>query len=119
MDIFIEKNILLDEIVKLNNFILTYQSTKDVNSFIELIDYLRNNTNQNTDIELLKNLIALIENIYIDAEASHLMIYNKRDLNIINEILYGLYNSKIKIEILLNKIGDIDSLVGVINEMNI
>ncbi len=119
MDMFIEKNILLDEIVKLNEFILTYQSTRDVNSFIEIIDYLRNNTNQNQDIELLKNLLSLINIIYTDAEASQSMIYDKRDINIVNEILYGLYNSKIKIQSFLNKLGDVDSLVGIINEMNL
>ena len=119
MDMFIEKNILLDEIVKLNEFILTYQSTNDVNNFIELLEYLRNNTNQNTDIELLNNLLLLINNIFTEAEASQSMIYHKRDKNIINEILYGLYNSKLKIQVFLNKLGDIDSLVGVINEMNL
>jgi hypothetical protein len=119
MDMFIEKNILLDEIVKLNDFMLTYQNTPDVNNFIEILEYLRNNTNQNTDIDLLNNLQKLINNIYIDVDASQAMIYDKRDKNIINEILYGLYNSKLKIQILLTKLGDINSLVDVINEMNI
>lgn len=119
MNMFIEKNILLDEIVKLNEFILTYQSTNDVNNFIEILDYLRNNTNQNIDIELFNNLILIINNIYRDTEASKSMMYDKHDLNIINEILYGLYNSKIKIQLLLDKLKDVDSLLGVINEMNL
>ncbi len=119
MDIFIEKNILLDEIVILNNFILTYQSTNDINIFIETIDCLRHNTNQNKDVELLNYLLKLINNIYVDVQASQSMIYDKRNLNIGNEILYGLYNSKLLIEKLLNKINNVDSLVGIINEMNI
>ncbi len=119
MNMFIEKNILLDEIVKLNEFILTYQSTNDINIFIETIDCLRNNTNQNIDTELLNYLIKLINNIYTDTDASQSMIYDKRDKNIINEILYGLYNSKLKITDFLNKLGDVDSLVGIINEMNL
>ncbi len=116
---FIEKNILLDEIVKLNEFILTYQSTKDVTKFIEILDYLRSNTNQNTDIELFNNLISIIDNIYTDTEASYSMIYHKRDKNILNEILYGLYNSKLKIANLLDKLRDVTSLVDVIHEMNL
>lgn len=119
MDMFIEKNIVLDEIIKLNEFIFTYQSTKDVNCFIETLACLRDNTNQNTDMELLNYLLKLINDIYVDVESSQSMIYDKRNLNIINEILYGLHNSKLKIQKLLDKLRDVDSLVGVINEMNI
>ncbi len=119
MDMFIEKNILLDEIIKLNNFILTYQNTKEIRDFVETLDYLRNNTNQNTDIGLLNDVLTLIHHIYIDVEASQSMVYDKRDLNIINEILYGLFNSKLKIKKFLEQLEHIDSLIEVINEMNI
>ncbi len=119
MDMFIEKNILLDEIIKLNDFILNYHSTKYVINLIEILDVLRNNTNQNTDVELLKNILSIIDSIYIDVEASQSMLYDKRDINIVNEILYGLYNSKLKIINFLTKLGNIDSLVDIINEMNL
>ncbi len=119
MNMFIEKNILLDEIIKLNNFILTYQNTNDINDFIETLAALRENVHQNTDLLLLNDLLTLTNNIYRETEASQSMIYDKRHLNIINEILYGLHNTKLKIKTLLEKLENVDSLIDVINEMNL
>jgi hypothetical protein len=118
MNMYIEKNILLDNIIKLNDFLLTYQNSLNVNEFVEILDNLRHNfVNQNEESKILYDLVLLINNIYSDTQLVKEMIYNKYDLNLADEILYGLYNSKLLILKHMKKLESADSLDELVNEL--
>ena len=120
MNMYIEKNILLDNIVKLNDFLLTYQTSLNVNQFMEILDNLRNNyVNQNEESKILYKLVLLINNIYSDTKLIKDMIYNKYDLNLADEILYGLYNSKLLILNHMKKLNSASSLEELVNELSL
>jgi glutaredoxin 2 len=119
MDIFIEKNMLLDMIIEQNEYVLSTFNSFSITKVIETITLLRENLNQNDDIILLNRLIdeikyLIFENneyikmFYIDSHDS----YNNYNSHIedINYIISDLEDSINKINEFINKLNSADSL---------
>lgn len=121
MNTFIEKNMLLDEILELNEYILSYHNSPFLIKILETISILRENLNTNSDTLLLKQLIQIIDYLIFDYEQDK-NIYEYEDnyeIENINLIIYKLEISKTDISKFIYKINSIDTLVDIIEELSI
>lgn len=115
MNYFIEKNILIDDLLELE--IVNYND-----NIISLFEELRNNNQIDNDITLFKDIIILIENnIYETNEYLKTIQMYEWEHNYVNNYINDLGNGIIKINIFLNniKINNVDILSDLISEFNI
>jgi hypothetical protein len=113
MNYFIEKNILIDDLLELE--IVNYN-----NNIISLFEELRNDSNVDKDIVLFKNIIIIIENnIYETNEYLKTIHMFEWEHTYVNNYINDLYNGIIKINIFLNNINNVDILSDLISEFNI
>ena len=114
MDIFIEKNILLDMIIQQNEYVLSTFNSNSITKIIETIMELRENLNQNNDLILLNRLIdeinyGIIENI------DNIQEINQE----INQEIQNLQNSIFDINQFIDKLNSADSLNELMREIKI
>ena len=116
MNLFIEKNILIDNIIEYNIHLLSYPSVSLIDQFVELLEAMRDNINIDLDEQILKQIIQIIDYNLDNGEELHEIFY---DPNIIDEVIYGLNISKEKINEYLIKLSSVDILVDILNDVNI
>ncbi len=125
METYINKNILLDDIIQSNSFLLLFYSsvTENVLSYrlLDTVEKLRKNISISDDIILFNNLLINIDDIIVEKEAykSCLMDYYELEIENINRILYLLENTKYKIRIFLEKLNTVDTITDVMSNMEI
>jgi uncharacterized coiled-coil DUF342 family protein len=110
MDIFIEKNMLLDMIIQQNEYILSTFNSISISKIIETIMELRENLNQNDDKILLNKLID---------EINYFIIENIDYIQEINQEIENLQDSIIDINQFINKLNSTDSLSELMGEITI
>jgi hypothetical protein len=124
MDIFIEKNMLLDMIIEQNEYVLTTFNSFSITKVIETITILRENLNQNDDIILLNRLIDEIKyvifenNEYIKRFNIDSFVHIKH-IEEINEVIYDLEDSINKINEFINKLNSADSLSELMGDITL
>jgi hypothetical protein len=116
MNYFIEKNILIDNIIEYNTYLLSYPSVSLIDQFVELLEAMRENINSTFDKEILNQIIQIIDYNLENTEELNELFY---DTNIIDEIIYGLNISKEKINEYLIKIASVDMLADILEEVDI
>ncbi len=116
MNYFIEKNILIDNIIEYNIHLLSYPSVNLIEQFVELLEAMRENINLNYDEQILNQIIQIIDYNLENTEDLNEQFY---DTNIIDEIIYGLNISKEKINEYLIKIASVDTLADILEDVNI
>jgi hypothetical protein len=116
MNYFIEKNILIDNIIEYNIHLLSYPSVNLIEQFVELLEAMRENINLNYDEQILNQIIQIIDYNLENTEDLNEQFY---DTNIIDEIIYGLNISKEKINEYLIKIASVDTLTDILEDINI
>jgi hypothetical protein len=115
MNYFIEKNLLLDDIIDLLKDNLSYD-----NNIYHILGDLRNNNDINQDIILFRNLISNIDNIIYEAtEYAKTIIDLYFEYNYILRDINDLYNAKYQIINFINKINEIDVLSDLVSEIKI
>ena len=134
MNTFIEKNILLDEIVQMNEYITSYPDTRDSIYFVELLMELRNSTNTADDLNTFEILLDTINNIIHDINEyigiydnqidslSHIQIIettNIDDIQFLHQVIYGLNNTIIKINIYINSLNSVDSITDIFESIKL
>ncbi len=112
MDFYINKNILIDELLELE---LTYDY-----KILDIFEQLRNNKDYEIDIILLKDCIDILDSIIeefteylktiVDLEWEYIYIDNQ---------ISRLYIVKNKIINFLNNFNNVDILLELINEFNL
>ena len=115
MDIFIEKNMLLDTIIELNEYVLSTFNSFSITKVIETITMLRENLNQNDDIILLNRLIDEINYVIFENNEYIKRFDVESFLNIthieeVKHIISDLEDSINKIIEFINKLNSADSL---------
>jgi hypothetical protein len=119
MDIFIEKNMLLDTIIESNEYVLSTFNSFSINKVLDTIMSLRENLNQNDDIILLNRLIDEIKYVIFENNEYIKMFYinsynsyNSHNSYIqeINLVISDLEDSCNKINEFINKLNCADSL---------
>ncbi len=115
MDIFIEKNMLLDRIIELNEYVLSTFNSFSITKVIETITMLRENLNQNDDIILLNRLIDEINYVIFENNEYIKRFDVDSFLNIthieeVKHIIYDLEDTINKINEFINKLNSADSL---------
>lgn len=115
MDIFIEKNMLLDMIIEQNEYVLSTFNSFSINKVIETITMLRENLNQNDDIILLNRLIDEIKYVIFENNEYIKRFDVESFLNIthieeVKHIISDLEDSINKIIEFINKLNSADSL---------
>ncbi len=119
MNIFIDKNILLDEIIKENEFIVSYPDTKQTTHFVEIIMDLRNSIDIVQDLYNCEIICNIIDNIIYDTE-EYIKIINvdeTKDIEFLYQIIYNLNNTKIKINHFKTRLNDIDYITDILNNI--
>lgn len=121
MNTFIEKNILLDEIVQINEYITSYPDTRDSIYFVELLMELRNSTNTAEDMNTFEILLDTINNIIHDINEYIGIIdpTNIDDIQFLHQIIYGLNNTIIKINIYINSLNSVDSITDIFESIKL
>ncbi len=112
MNTFIEKNILLDEIMKHNEYITSYPDTQNTTYLVELIMELRESTNVKEDLNIFELILQTMDHI-IDDTTEYISIIetsNIEDIEFLHQIIYELNNSIIKINNFINYINSIDCM---------
>ena len=118
MNAYIEKNMLLDNILELNEYIFTYYNSSYITNVLETIDTLRENSNTISDTNLLNKIITDIDNIIFDCEESKKLYDYEENCNIehVNLIIYKLEISHTDISKFICKINSVDSLTEILEE---
>ncbi len=116
MNNYINKNILLDELV---DFDITYN-----NDLLNQFEELQNSIDIKYDTILLNNCINIIDTmIYESTEYLKTITNNTNELEyenyIISKNINNLYNAKYKIIIYLNSLNEPDILTDLIDGMNL
>jgi hypothetical protein len=121
MNTFIEKNMLLDEILELNEYILTYQNSSYIINLLETINVLRENLNTNEDTILFNKIYNNIDNIIFECEESKKLFEYEENYEIenLNLIIYKLEISRIDISKFIYKINNIDTLADIFEEISL
>ena len=115
MNYFIEKNILLDDIIEKLDENLSYDNT-----IYHIIGDLRNNNEISKDIILLKNIVDNLDNIiYETNEYAKTIIDLEFQYTYICNYINDLYDSKHQIFNFINSINEVDILSDLINEFTI
>jgi hypothetical protein len=119
MNTFIEKNILLDEIIELNEYIMSYPDTKDTIYLVELLMGLRNSTNIKEDINTFDIILNVINNIIYDTNEYIVIIDPTEidDIQFLHQVIYGLNNTIVKINIYINSLNTVDSLTDILESI--
>ncbi len=114
MEHYIEKNILIDELLELE---ISY-----VHELLNIFDELRNTNDYKKDIDLFNETIHIIDNI-ISETYEYLKSISHDDLefqyNYIINHLNDLYIGKHKIQTFINKLNEIDIISNLIKEFTI
>jgi hypothetical protein len=124
MDIFIEKNMLLDTIIESNEYILSTFNSFSVNKLIETIMSLRENLNQNDDVILLNRLIDDIKYVIFENK-EYIKLFNDDNnthhiyIQEINEVISDLEDSCNKIYEFINKLNCADSLSELLSDIKL
>jgi hypothetical protein len=124
MDIFIEKNMLLDTIIESNEYILSTFNSFSVNKLIETIMSLRENLNQNDDVILLNRLIDDIKYVIFENK-EYIKLFNDDNnthhiyIQEINEVISDLEDSCNKINEFINKLNCVDSLNELLSDIKL
>jgi hypothetical protein len=121
MNTFIEKNILIDEILELNEYILTYHNSPYIINLLETINILRENLNTISDTNLLNILINIIDNIIFEYEESKKIFDYEENYEIenINIYIYKLEISKANISQFICKINNVDTLTDIFEDFSL
>jgi hypothetical protein len=121
MNTFINKNILLDEIFLINNSLFINNDTSDTMQLLYNLNELADSIDIKNDMILFEHILILIDNIIFDTEAyfSYISEYNIKEIDLINEILYGLNSTKFKINQFINIINSTDTLTDLFDNLNI
>jgi chaperonin cofactor prefoldin len=121
MNTFIEKNMLLDGILELNEYILTYDNSSYIIHLLETINVLRENLNTNEDTNLLNKIYNNIGNIIFECEESKKLFEYEENYEIenLNLIIYKLEISRIDISKFIYKINNIDTLADIFEEISL
>jgi len=132
MDIFIEKNMLLDTIIESNEYVLSTFNSFSINKVLDTIMSLRENLNQNDDIILLNRLIDEIKYVIFENNEyikrfnidsfSHInsnINSHIKHIEEINEIIYDLEDSINKINEFINKLNSADSLSELMGDITL
>ena len=92
MNIYIEKNILLDKIINTNMYITSYPDTRDTTYFVELLSELRESINIAEDMNIFNILLHTIECIVNDTNEYIKCIDPSEidDIEFLYQIIYGL-----------------------------
>ena len=109
MDHFIEKNILIDDLLELE---ISY-----IPEILDLFNELRNTNNIDNDSELLNRTSYIIESIIWETEEYLKSLINSVDslefeCNYVNKHLNDLYIGKHKIQNFINKINKFDIMIN-------
>jgi hypothetical protein len=121
MDTFIKKNILLDEIIEINEYITSYPDTRDSIYFVELLMELRNSTNTAEDINTFDVLLSTINDIIIDINEYIKIIDTSyiEDIDFLHKIIYGLNTTIHKINIYINSLNSVDSITDILESIQL
>lgn len=121
MNTFIEKNMLLDGILELNEYILTYHNSPYIINLLETINVLRENLNTISDTNLLNILINNIDHIIFECEESKKLFDYEENYEIenLNIIIYKLEISKADISQFICKINNVDTLTDIFEEISL
>ena len=124
MDIFIQKNMLLDTIIELNEYVLSTFNSFSVNKLIETIMSLRENLNQNDDVILLNKLVDQIQYLIFENKEYIKLFYDDNNthhiyIQEINEVISDLEDSCNKINEFISYLIGADSLSELMEEFKI
>ena len=112
MEHFIEKNLLIDDLLELE---ITY-----IPDILEIFNELRNTNNIDNDIELLNRTLYIIDTIiWENQEYLQSIVDLEFEYNYVSKILNDLYIGKHKIQTFINKINKVDIVSNLIYEMNL
>jgi hypothetical protein len=115
MNYFIEKNMLIDEILYGLN-----DNLPDNHNIYNILNELRNNNETNYDIILLRNVIADLDNIaYESNEYAKSIVDLEFEYNYICKYIDNLYDAKYQIINFINSINEIDVLSDLVSEFKI
>ncbi len=115
MNYFIEKNILLDDIIEKIDENLSYD-----NNIYNIISELRDDNEISKDIILLKDIVDNLDNIIYEAnEYAKTIIDLEFQYTYICNYINDLYDSKYQIFNFINSINEVDILSDLVNEFNI
>ncbi len=124
MDIYIEKNMLLDIIIEQNEYVLSTFNSFSITKVIETITILRENLNQNDDIILLNRLVDEIKYVIFENN-EYIKRFNidsfshVKHIEEINEVIYDLEDSINKINEFINKLNSADSLSELMGDITL
>ncbi len=121
MNTFIEKNMLLDGVLELNEYILTYHDSPYITKLLETIGILRENLNTKSDTLLLNQLIQIIDYLIFDYEENK-NIYEYEDnyeIENLNLFIYKLEISKTDISQFICKINNVDTLADIFEDFSL
>ncbi len=114
MEHYIEKNILIDELLELE---ISY-----IHEILDVFNELRNTTDYKKDIVLFNQIIHIIDNI-ISETYEYLKSIEGDELKFQYDYIYNhindLYIGKYKIQMFINKLNEIDIISDLIKEFNI
>ena len=124
MDIFIQKNMLLDMIIELNEYILSTFNSFSVNKVIETIMSLRENLNQNDDVILLNKLVDQIQYLIFENKEYIKLFYDDNNTHFvyiqeINEVISDLEDSCNKINEFISYLIGGDSLSELLSDIKL
>lgn len=115
MDYFIEKNILLDNIIE-----KLYDNISYDNNIYNTFGELRNINEKTKDIILLNNIINDLNNIiYESNEYAKSIVDLEFQYNYICNYINDIYDAKYQIINFINSINEIDLLSNILSEFNI
>ncbi len=123
MQTYIDKNILLDDIIQSNSFLLLFYSpaAEHITSYnlINTIEQLRNNLSISDDIILFTKLIYNIDDVIVEKEyyKSIMSEYYVSEIETLNRIIYLLENTKYKIRIFIDNLNNIDNVDMLVDDM--
>ncbi len=120
MDIFIQKNMLLDNIINTNEYVLSEFNSTSINKIIDTIIVLRDNLNVNDDMILLNRLIEEIKYVIFENNEYIKTYYSNENNNYVeqlNNIIYDLQDSINKINEFIDYLNSSDSLSELMNEL--
>ncbi len=112
MEHYIEKNILIDELLELE---ISY-----IHELLNIFEELRNTNDYKKDIDLFIRCMQIIDMIIWETnEYLKTIVYLEFEYNYVYNHLNNLYNGKNKIQNFINKINEIDIVSDLLSEINV